>query len=222
MRAETRNRMISPEKVAYWFFRLNGCLTIVNFIVHPDLIRPDEPHSQRTDVDILAIRFPHRRELLTSGNPMCDHELFDSTGQIDLVITEVKHGPCRLNGPWTRPPDQNMHRVLYAVGAFLEEEVPRVANDLYCSGYYTDKQFSVRLFAIGQVKNSELPDAVVQLTWEELLEFIYRRFSRYRQHKAQHEQWDSDGKWLYRLSTSHSREEFLNIVRKAMEKFVQS
>jgi len=62
------NRGISPEKVAYWFFRLNGCLTLVNFVVHPDLIRRDEPRSQWTDVDILAIRFPHRKELLTSGD----------------------------------------------------------------------------------------------------------------------------------------------------------
>jgi hypothetical protein len=41
---------ISPESVAYWFFRLNGCLTIVNFVVHPDLAREDEPRSQRTDI----------------------------------------------------------------------------------------------------------------------------------------------------------------------------
>lgn len=86
-------------------FRLNGCLTIVNFIVHPDLIRPDEPRDQRTDADILAVRFPHRCELFTSGQPMRDHEVFDSGGLIDLVIAEVKHGRCRLNGPWTRPHD---------------------------------------------------------------------------------------------------------------------
>jgi hypothetical protein len=27
---------LPTEKVAYWFFRLNGCLTIENFVVHPD------------------------------------------------------------------------------------------------------------------------------------------------------------------------------------------
>ena len=43
--------MISPEQAASWFFRLNGCLTINNFIVHDD-----STSSQRTDVDIFAVR----------------------------------------------------------------------------------------------------------------------------------------------------------------------
>ena len=30
------DRLLNSERVAYWFFRLNGCLTIENFIVHPD------------------------------------------------------------------------------------------------------------------------------------------------------------------------------------------
>jgi hypothetical protein len=50
---------ISSEKLAYWYLRLNGFLTITNFIVHPDFGR-----SQRTDVDILGCRFPYRQELL--------------------------------------------------------------------------------------------------------------------------------------------------------------
>jgi len=218
--AQKHVQLISPEKLAYWFFRLNGCLTIVNFIVHPDLIQPDELHSQRTDVDILAVRFPHRCELLTSGKPMRDHEVFDSTGQIDLIIAEVKRGQCRLNGPWTRPPDQNMHRVLYAVGAFAESDVPKVTDALYRNGYYTDERFRVRLFAIGADKNNLIPEMVVQLTWDELLEFIHCRFSEYRRQKAQHEQWDSDGKWLYERSTGLSRDEFVSTVQEAMDKFV--
>ena len=33
-----RNQMPTEltEQVAYWFFRLNGCFTFVNFVVHPD------------------------------------------------------------------------------------------------------------------------------------------------------------------------------------------
>lgn len=26
--------IIDGEKISYWFFRLNGCLTIVNFVIH--------------------------------------------------------------------------------------------------------------------------------------------------------------------------------------------
>jgi hypothetical protein len=54
-----KNEM-NPEKIAYWFFRLNGCATITNFVVHPD-----RRGSQRTDVDVLAVRFPYWHEILT-------------------------------------------------------------------------------------------------------------------------------------------------------------
>ena len=40
---------LNPDTVAYWFFRLNGCSTITNFVVHPD-----RHGSQRTDVNVLA------------------------------------------------------------------------------------------------------------------------------------------------------------------------
>ncbi len=54
-------RPLDPEKIAYWFFRLNGFLTIENFVVHPELI--SDGTSQRTDADILAVRFPYEKNL---------------------------------------------------------------------------------------------------------------------------------------------------------------
>ena len=50
---------LDPEKVAYWYFRLNGFLQIENFVVHPE-----RRGGQRTDADLLAVRFPHRAERL--------------------------------------------------------------------------------------------------------------------------------------------------------------
>ena len=50
---------IDPEKVAYWYFRLNGFLQIENFVVHPE-----RRGGQRTDADLLAVRFPYRAERL--------------------------------------------------------------------------------------------------------------------------------------------------------------
>lgn len=50
---------LNPEKVAYWYFRLNGFLQIENFVVHPE-----RRGGQRTDADLLAVRFPHRAERL--------------------------------------------------------------------------------------------------------------------------------------------------------------
>src|SRR2546426_644182 len=49
------NRIGKPRVLV---FRLNGFLTIRNFVIHPE-----RGNDQRTDVDILGVRFPHRSEL---------------------------------------------------------------------------------------------------------------------------------------------------------------
>jgi hypothetical protein len=207
--------LINIEEVAYWFFRLNGCLTIKNFVVHPDL-----RGRQRTEVDILAVRFPYRCELITSGEPMIDHEVFKSPDFIDIVIAEVKKGLCRINGPWTNRPDENMHRVLYAIGAFKKDDVPKVAESLYDEGYYQDDNFRVRIIAIGSRKNSDLEkkfSKVVQITWDEILGFIYDRFNKYQDPKAHHSQWDWIGKFLYKTSTRLlDKGEFIKFMKTLM------
>ena len=50
---------LRAEKVAYWYFRLNGFFQIDNFVVHPK-----KPGSQPTDADLIAVRFPYRGESL--------------------------------------------------------------------------------------------------------------------------------------------------------------
>ena len=115
-----RSPSLIPEKVAYWYFRLNGFLQIENFIVHPG-----RRGSQRTDADLLAVRFPHRAEFLFDHpEPMRDDEdtLCLSPEAIDVVIAEVKtNQPCALNGPWTAEESQNVHRVLAAIGCVPRE-----------------------------------------------------------------------------------------------------
>ena len=42
-------RRLDPEKVAHWYFRLNGFLQIENFVVHPE-----RRGGQGTDADLLG------------------------------------------------------------------------------------------------------------------------------------------------------------------------
>ena len=203
---------INPEELAYWFFRLNGCTTVTNFVVHPD-----QRGSQRTDVDVLAVRFPFRCELLTSGEPMRDHEVFNSDGKVEIILAEVKHGLCSLNGPWTRPQDENMHRVLYAIGAFPPNQVSVVADSLYHLGVYVNELYRVRLFAIGSTKNPEIFPVAVQLLWEDILSFIHERFNHYRTQKSHHGQWYRTGRLLYRLSIEQSVDEFTATIKQCMQ-----
>lgn len=205
---ENRPKRNNNEKVAYWFFRLNGCLTIENFIIHQE--KRGQGGSQRTDADLLAVRFPYRAELAYEVERMIDHPVFDIGEKIDFIIAEIKTGICRLNGPWTDPERSNMQRVLLATGWYPRDMVDTVAKEVYVHQYFTDERSQIRLFAIGKEKNQYLPTSVVQLTWEEILLFIYDRFNRYLWQKSSHQQWDNVGRTMYSLSRSRPEDVFLN------------
>lgn len=195
---------LSSEQVAYWYLRLNGFFTIPNFIIHPDRGR-----NQRTDVDILGVRFPFRQEL--SG--MKDDNFLSRYDEKPLIIlAEVKIGRCNLNGPWTDPEKQNMQRVLRAIGAIKHEGVDKIANDLYEQGRAEESIFSVSLLSIGNEINQEIAERfpkVPQITWGQIFDFIYNRLYQFRLQKVSHGQWDTVGKHLMRcMKESSSSGEF--------------
>jgi hypothetical protein len=122
---------LHPGKVGYWYHRLNGLFQIENFVV-----RPTRCGGQRTDTDLLAVRFPFRAErLLDDPNDiMADDEqrLALSRDRVDVVIAEVKtNQPCTLNGPWARPDQQNVDRVLVAIGCLPHDQIKQAAADNY-------------------------------------------------------------------------------------------
>jgi hypothetical protein len=80
---------LNHEDVAYWFFRLNGCLTTRNFVVYPEQQRA---RPQLTEADLLAVRFPWRQE-----QNMVDHPLV-ARPRATLFLVEIKRsGPCQFN-----------------------------------------------------------------------------------------------------------------------------
>ena len=181
----------TPERLAYWYFRLNGFLTIENFVVHPD-----EGRSQRTDADLLAVRFAHRAENLV--RPMRDDpRVADCATFANVIIAEIKTGRCALNGPWTDPFRQNMERVLKAIGCVPDSVLGAAASALYTRGAWTDTNVTIRLFALGETPNSDLmiPDSQ-QITWDEVIDFCIQRFREYGGPKSSVGQWASDGRWL--------------------------
>lgn len=207
---------LPAEKVAYWFFRLNGCFTIENFVVHPDYF--DIPFSQRTDADILGIRFPHRLEDPQS-RPMVDDPAVISDVPL-LFIAEIKLDLCELNGPWTRPKRGNVPRILRAAGLHPTSRVRLVAQALYSNNYYRDATTEVRMYAVGDRIDPSLQrrrENVRQLTWADILGFIHRRFTTYGDLKADHNQWDDVGRQLYDLARSErDPQQFTRISRRRL------
>lgn len=199
---------LDPEKVAYWYFRLNGFFQIENFVVHPE-----RRGGARTDADLLAVRFPFRAERLFEDRDdiMVDdvQRLALSGDLIDIVIAEVKtNQPCTLNGPWTQQGRQNVHRVLAAIGCLPHDRIEAAAADIYRAGSHRSDTLRIRLMAVGRDRSQDIatvyPD-VTQLIWPEMLAFIWDRFHRYRQQKAQVDQWDPEGRNIKRLADEHRR-----------------
>jgi hypothetical protein len=209
---------ITSERLAYWFLRLNGFLTQYNFVVHPE--GPDQQghYNQQTEVDVIGVRFPHRRE--NRINPMRDHGLFQGDGRVQLILAETKSTRCTLNPSWRHPANENMEKVLTAVGLLPPEHIEAAAAGLYRDGTWTDgASFSVRWVLFGMRPNrtlkAELPE-VPQLTWDrEVLPFIFQRFFDYRMEKRSHGQWDADAKGLFGAvhESGFNLEKFIRLVR---------
>jgi hypothetical protein len=195
-----------PERLAYWYLRLNGFLTIENFIVHDEGGR-----AQRTDVDLVAFRLPYRREAFREhgGNAewMTDDPRFFDKSTPFAAFVEVTTGQCKLNGPWTDPAKENMPRAIRALGAFsTRKEVECASKHFYATGRYVSDVLELGLISIGATPNPELgahlPN-VMQIVWDEVLGFIFDRFTAFERTKREHPQWDLDGHLLWHVFQEH-------------------
>ena len=200
---------LKPERVAYWYLRLNGFLQFENFIIHPD-----RSGSQRTDADLIGVRLRFREEFaFTRQETMADDEqLCLSPDFDDVVITEVTtNQACKLNGPWTSPEHQNVHRVLFAIGCLQHTDINEAAKRIYDDGIAIFGHTRIRLMAIGRDLNPELEERygeVLQLTWDGVLGFIWDRFDRYRREKSDVAQWDVCGRGLKALADGSDHADF--------------
>jgi hypothetical protein len=183
------------EKMAYWYFRLNGFLTIENFVVHP------EKGPQHTEADLLAIRFPYRIEA-PNGTPMTDHpHVILDPDRIQILLVEVKLNRCKLNNAWIDPEITNMQRIISAIGSFKNADaVNAVSKGLYERGMYKDQHYLVSLCCFGQEENQCLRrkfQEVPQYILKNVLSFFHERFRNYLVPKKDHPQWDKIGHMLW-------------------------
>jgi hypothetical protein len=93
-----------------------------------------------------------------------------------------------------------------------EKNIHTVASAIYEKGEFVTDQLRVHLVAVGRNIDVELArryKRVTQLTWRDMLGFIWRRFDAYRKEKSDVQQWDEIGKRLMSMSTA-PREGFIN------------
>jgi hypothetical protein len=203
------------QKIAYWYFRLNGFLNIENFVVHPG---HQGQQSQGTDADLYGVRFPYRKEL-----DMTDDSPFEVKRTRPLfMIAEVTRGQCKLNGPWVDKERKNIDYILNAIGGFPDEQKVTISASLYEHCAYpkpadADRECEFQLVAVGKSADPELQKAypyLLQITLDKMLTFLYQRFCSYRSQKRDHSQWDNYGQRLWDEAEGCKAEEFVERIMK--------
>ena len=198
------------EQLALWYLRLNGYLTVSNFILHPDT-----PGSERTDADILGVRFPNSTEVAGAKMMERDSDLMRQDGKIDFLIAEVKAGRCRLNGPWTDKRLESIHYVIRWLGMVSESEVAEIAREIYTNKRCEREEWGLRLVCFGEKRSNYLHENVLQITHEQVIEFMSDRFKKHADIKSSHRQWDSFIKDFYRMAVVEKLET-QQILRKSL------
>jgi len=199
------------DAAAEWFLRLNGFFTVQNFIVHP--VGPDEGSQQRTDADVLGIRFPKRQEVV-AGDPLFDHPVFQEARQPIFVIAEVKAGRCRLNGPWSRREEENVKNVLRSFGEMSPVSFDTVSKAIYDNGRFQADSLDARLVCFGSDRSRDLREGVLQFTWDEVFGFIFDRYQAFWRAKRQNQQWPAIGRFLWDRSKHQERETYIHAMLK--------
>ncbi len=208
------------ESLAYWFLRLNGFLTIENFIIHPDA---DADHNgARTDADIVGVRFPFRDE-----QGLLDFPFFAQLDAPIFLAVEVFAGEtCKINGAWSEPERNNVGRLLAAMGVVPKGELGGATQMMYEQCHYASRtapHFFLQYAATGFERSAALTErfpSLLQLTWKEILVFIHRRFAQHRRQKEDHKQWRSDGLRLWENSERGEERfvaSYLNLLRTGNE-----
>lgn len=223
-----RDRQVGEraEEVASWYFRLNGFLSLPGFVVHLDQEKAEigedgMPRYQRTEADLIAVRFIESREIINSFGSKRemkdDQKLLElygggETKQALFIIVEVKAGLCKMNGPWTNRSKQNMQRVIRRLGfATSESNIEKIAEDMYNSGRYEDDFYVMQYICLGNEKNQEISYRyrnVVQIDWTEIGRFIIKRFQDFPEKTPDgqvHQQWPSFGKKVGEFISSRTR-----------------
>ncbi len=206
--------MDSLDAAAEWFLRLNGFLTVQNFVVHP--LRPEEGSQQRTDADVLGLRFPKRQEVV-GGEPLTDHPAFQEAPRPLFVIAEVKTGRCRLNGPWSRPEEENVTNVLRSFGQMSSVSLDTISKALYQDGRFRADDLDARLLCFGSAHSQDLSAGVLQFTWNEVFGFVFDRYQAFWRAKRQNQQWPPIGRFLWDRSKHQEREAYIGAMLKEFE-----
>jgi hypothetical protein len=148
------------ESLAYWYLRLNGCLTVRNFVLHPP---PGGGGGQRTEADVIAIRSPHRSEF---DDDRSDDGLFTAVDKPLFLVAEATRANCKLNEPWKGQKGQeSLAYVLRRFGPVEIGEIEALAKGWAREGAYTNSSVTCAFLCFGEISSEELGKCLPQV-WQ--------------------------------------------------------
>ena len=186
---------INTERLAYWYFRLNGFVGNESYIV----LRGRNNSNHATDIDYLGVRFPHRKELYENKNNwMKDDEnskLFKylPKGKLFICLAEIKQGTPYFNDSWTNESLKTLEQLLLSLGCISIRNIPKVVKQLHKKGFCNIYKNYISFVAVGDSNTSEkIPyNRIPIISWEEILFFIYNRFKDYKLEKSNLNEWSN-------------------------------
>lgn len=205
-------RDVDPYEVfVRWYLRFNGYLGVENFVVH----EPAEGGiPQGGETDVLAVRFPHSRELagfaIENDPKLRDAEVVRD-GLVDFVVAEVKGGGNdrqNLNRVWRSPTDDiKIDRVSYLLrwlGPLADEALIRdTAKELQASHRARCGGFIFRLVVFAHKVRPRFKGH--QVTFRDIAHFlVHVRAPCWQDHgfgsRSAHDQWHPMVKHVWKLA----------------------
>jgi hypothetical protein len=199
MPGEIRNSWCfnGSELLVECYLRLNGYFTINNFILH------DQHGSQKTEVDLIGVRFPNQVEIIEEDKRRLhtlenDPELVEKSNITDVVIAEVTTGEAKINGPFERK--DVLQYILDWIGSLGNGARDKAIEALQARNDFLTEDGRIRVRFICFGKHSD-DIKCTQLTLDHALSFIRDRFKRYGQLKTHSQQWKGLMRYLYEAAT---------------------
>ena len=170
--------------VAAWYLRFNGYFTVESFILQ-DAGQLMQTGGQLTDADIIAVRFPHTREIIkgqTKDIVVRRHARLDvQDGVTDFIIAEVSSLECKFN--WIEPDctEQTIKRdfleyTLNRIGFWNQDRLTHVRKKLSLEKSFHDAEAKerVRLLSIGVTSDEKLPAGILPIRFSEIFEYMQK------------------------------------------------
>jgi len=170
------------EEIAYWYFRLNGFFPLVNFVVH----RTEEIGIRySTDIDLLAVRFPHVYEPVGGQPSDWDSKLMDNFDKDTIIgiLCEVKTGNYNVSGLF------KSEAVKYALTRFgfkpgLGEYADKLRDSPMVTFFHNNQKYQIAKILVSNRQNQDRT-RYIHFQLADLEKFISDRIKRYEEKKWQ-------------------------------------